>query len=270
MDIKQNLQKFKLTPNPLKDQFFLTDDSVIKKMISVAHLNKNDVVLEIGAGPGNLTHEIAKYAGRVITFEIDKRFEPFLSELPKNVDVHYENAWNYVRMHGKFRKKKIYNKVIANPPYTFIEPFLHNLTFVDYDKVILLVPGRFLKKTGKWGIFGAFFDPKIIMKVPKESFFPTPRTDSIIIDLGKLPDPSETKNPGRFLRQYMYKHESQLVKNSLMEGLIKYYKQALSKELTKNEARILISKKVIPERLLEGSPNTSDVYELVEEKFNSN
>ena len=267
MDIQEQLEKAKIIPDPLRDQFFLTDEEVIKKTMDFADVGREDTVLEIGAGTGSLTAELAKKARRVITFEIDERFKPFLSKLPKNVEVHYENAWKYVQMHGKWRKKKEYNKVVSNLPYSFIEPFLHNLTFLDYDKVIILVPKRFLKKTGKWGIFGSFFVPKVLLEVSKEKFYPMPRTDSILVDLVKLPDPIETKNLGRFLRQCMYQHEDRLVKNSLMEGLIKYQKLIYNKTLTKNEARKIITGKGIDQKSLEDKPNGSEIYELVEEKL---
>lgn len=267
MNIKRQLEKIEVKPDPLKDQFFLTDEKIIKKIVEFANLNKNDVVLEVGAGTGNLTQGIAKRAGKVISFEIDERFKPFLNKLPKNVEVHYENAWDYVQLHGKFKKKKEYNKVVSSPPYSFIEPFLHNLTFLIYDKVILLVPLRFLKKTAKWGVFGSFFKAKVLLEVPKEKFYPVPRTNSIVIDLIKLPDPIETKNLGLFLRQHMYQHEGQLVKNSLMEGIIKYAKLAHSKKMTKNEARRTVQEGEINKNLLEIHPNTPEIYELVGEKF---
>ncbi len=257
----------KIEPDPLKDQFFLTDEAIIKKIIDFADLDKNDVVLEVGAGTGNLTFGIAQKAGRVIAFEIDKRFKPLLSKLPKNVEIYYENAWNYVQLHGKFKKKKEYNKVVANLPYSFIEQFVHNLTFLEYDKVILLVPVRFLKKTAKWAVFDSFFKAKILLEVPKEKFSPVPRTNSVVIDLIKLPDPIETKNLGLFLRQYIYQHEDQLVKNSLMEGIIKYGKTAYSRKVTKNEAREIIAKSGVPTELLENHPNTPEIYELVGQKF---
>jgi 16S rRNA (adenine1518-N6/adenine1519-N6)-dimethyltransferase len=272
MNIKEQLEKAKITPDPLKDQFFLTDGKIIKKIINFAELKKSDVVLEVGAGTGNITGELAKKAGKVIAFEIDERFKPFLSKLPKNVEVHFEDAWNFVQVHGKYKHRKgykKYNKIVSNPPYSFIEPFLHNLTFIRYDKVILLVPNRFLKKTEKWGVFGSFFNPKVLLEVPKKKFFPVPKTNSILIDLIKLPDPVETKNLGRFLRQCMYQHEEQLVKNSLMEGLIKYQKLIFDRALTKNEARKIVSQKDIDQKLLEAKPISSEIYELVEEKFNS-
>jgi len=268
MNIQKQLEKAKIIPDPLRDQFFLTDEEIIKKTVELADVSRGDTVLEIGAGTGNLTGELARKARRVIAFEIDEKFKPFLSKLPKNVEVHYENAWKYVQMHGKWRKKKEYNKVVSNLPYSFIEPFLHNLTFLDYDKVIILVPKRFLKKTGKWGIFGSFFKPEVLLEVPKEKFYPIPRTDSILVDLVKLPDPSEIKNLGRFLRQCMYQHEDQLVKNSLMEGLINYNWTIYSKRLTKNEARGIVAGKGIDQKLLDQHPNNSEIYELVEEKFN--
>ncbi len=264
MNIKQTLNKYKIAPDLGKDQFFLTDTKIIKKAIEFADLNKNDTVLEIGAGPGNLTKKLAEKAGRVIAFEIDTRFKPLLKSLPKNTEVRYENAWKYIQLRGKWKKKKEYNKVVSNIPYSLTEPFLHNLTFLNYDKVILLVPIKFLKKIDKHSIFGSFFQTKILLKVPKESFYPTPRTNSVLIELIKLPDPLKTKNSGLFLRQYIYQHENQLAKNSLMEGIIKYSDIVHSKKVTKNEARNIISKQNIPKELLEKTPSNPSIYSLAE------
>lgn len=269
MDIQKELEKFSIRPDLLKDQFFLTDDEIIKKIAGFADLNKNDVVLEVGAGVGNLTHALAQKAGRVIAFEIDKRFKPFLSRLPKNVEVHHENAWNYVQLHGKFKKKKEYNKVVSNLPYSFVEQFLHNLTFLEYDKVILLVPAKFLKKIDGHDVFGSFFKTKVLLDVPKNKFYPVPRTNSVVIDLIKLPDPVETKNPRLFLRQYMYQHEDQLVKNSLMEGIIKYAKLVHGKNVTKNEARKIVAESGIKKELLVRHPSSPEIYDLVSEKLGS-
>lgn len=268
MDIKDQLDKFGIVPDPLKDQFFLTDEAITAKIVAFANLHKNDVVLEVGAGVGNLTSELAKKAGRVIAFEIDPRFKPILSKLPKNVEVHFENAWKFVQLHGKFKHKKEYNKVVSNLPYSFVEPFLHNLTFLDYDKVILAVPIKFLKKIDGWAVFGSFFKAKVLLEIPKEKFYPIPRTDSVVIKLLKLPDPLENKNPGLFLRQYLYQHEQQLVKNSLMEGIIKYAKLVHAKPLTKNQARELVAKSGIDKDLLEKYPNSPTIYEEVEKRFN--
>lgn len=267
MDIQEELEKYNIIPDSLKDQFFLKDEKMVDEIVRFADLSKDDIVLEIGAGTGVLTKELAKRAGKVIAFEIDRKFRPFLEKLPSNVEVCYENAWNYVQLHGKYRKRKEYNKVISNLPYSFIEPFLHNLTFLEYDKVILLVPLKFLKKIKENEVFASFFKAKVLLEVPKEKFYPVPRTNSVVVDLVKLDDPVKTKNLGLFLRQYMYQHEGQLVKNSLMEGIIKYKRLVYSKKVTKNEARRIIQEKKIDKDLLESHPKSPEIYKIVEERF---
>jgi 16S rRNA A1518/A1519 N6-dimethyltransferase RsmA/KsgA/DIM1 with predicted DNA glycosylase/AP lyase activity len=107
------------------------------------------------------------------------------------------------------------------------------------------------------------------MYVDKLKFYPMPKTNSVVIDLIKLPDPIENKNLGLFLRQYMYQHEGQLVKNSLMEGLIKYARFVYSKKVTKNQAREIVAKSQIPKELLEKQPDNPEIYKLAEGKFNN-
>jgi len=267
MKTKKLLEKHGITPNPMKDQFFLDDYKAIKKMIKLAELKKKDIVLEIGAGTGNLTREIAKKAGKVITFEIDKRFEPILEKLPSNVEVNYQNAWDFIQLEGKFKKSKIYNKVVSSPPYSFLQPFLHNLTFLEYNKVILLVPLKFVNTIKESGIFSSFFKPEVKTILKKDKFYPKPDIKSAIINLKKLQDPIKTENIGLFLRQYIYRHEPQLVKNSLREGLIKYHLWVNNKRITKNQARKMIKKSGVPQEYLACTPNTNEIYELISRKF---
>lgn len=126
---------------------------------------------------------------------------------------------------------------------------------------------KFLKKIDNHDVFGSFFKTKILLEVPKEKFYPMPKTNSVVIDLIKLPDPIKTRNLGLFLRQYIYQHEQQLVKNSLMEGIIKYAKFVHSKKVTKNEARKIISESGIDKNLLEKHPNNPEIYKLITEKL---
>ena len=130
--------------------------------------------------------------------------------------------------------------MVANPPYSFVEPFLHNLTFLEYDKVIMVVPLKTLKTIKSSPIFSVFFDPQIKMRVTKTSFDPVPNTNSCVIELVKLPNPLETKDLNMFLKQYMYQHERQLPKNALMEGLIKYNRKVNNVSMTKNQAREVV------------------------------
>lgn len=267
MNIKDVLASFGITPDPLQDQFFLWDDTLVKKIVSLAELNSNDVVLEVGAGIGNLTKELAKSAGKVISFEKDRRFEKLLSALPKNVEIHLEDAWNYVQLHGKFKKKKDYNKIVSNLPYSFAEQFFHNLTFLEYDKAIFMVPISFVENITSNPIFSSFFTPEIKLTINKEVFYPIPKTNSAVIDLRHLPDPIENRNLSLYLRQYIYQHEPQKTKNSLLEGIIKFTWLTEKTQITKNQAGKILNDTKIDTDLLEKSPDNSEIYSQITEKF---
>jgi 16S rRNA (adenine1518-N6/adenine1519-N6)-dimethyltransferase len=81
MDLRQTLHELGIRPD--RDQHFLEDDETLDFEIELAKLNKNDVALEIGAGPGNLTEKIAARAG-VIAVESDKRFLQLLESRRKS------------------------------------------------------------------------------------------------------------------------------------------------------------------------------------------
>ena len=64
----------------LLDQIFMTDPSVISKIISFADIKKTETVLEIGAGKGDLTLAIADKCRKVITIEVDERLRKWLTK----------------------------------------------------------------------------------------------------------------------------------------------------------------------------------------------
>ncbi|NOY14914.1 MAG: hypothetical protein GXP43_01725 [bacterium] len=267
MDVQRILEKHDLKPNPSLDQFFMKDEEIINLTVESAKLNKKDTVLEIGSGIGNLTKALARQAGKVIAFEVDHRFKPILKGLPPNVEMHYASAVKYFQLRGKFLKKAKFNKVVSNLPYSLLEPLLHNLTFLLYDKVILLIPLKAVKTIQQKPIFSCFFVPKIIATVPKAKFYPQPKTNSAVIDLIRREDPIKTKDLGLFLRWCLYQHEGQLAKNSLMFGLIKWHKIIYGRQITKNQARQIIQKAKINPQLLNSKPESRQIYDAVKEKF---
>ena len=125
MQLKEKFNSFckeyKIIPNLELDQFFMIDPFTIEEMVELAKVNKNDVVLEIGSGFGFLTEVLAKKAKKVITIEIDKRFERILKrefKKFKNVQIIIGNALNYI-------SKLKFKKIVSNPPYRICEPLMH-------------------------------------------------------------------------------------------------------------------------------------------------
>ena len=112
-------------------QNFLTDKNLLNAIVSDAKINKNDNVLEIGAGAGTLTKEIAnKTDGKIVSVEIDETLKPILKENLKDVK-------NLTLIFGdilKFSPNDVSNwfdgkkfKVVANLPYYISSPIIFYL-----------------------------------------------------------------------------------------------------------------------------------------------
>ncbi|OHA09178.1 MAG: hypothetical protein A3B37_01390 [Candidatus Sungbacteria bacterium RIFCSPLOWO2_01_FULL_59_16] len=67
-------------PNLLMGQRFLVSRKILGNIIAAAGLSKDSNVLEVGAGLGVLTRELAKRTGLVVAVEKDKRLFYILSE----------------------------------------------------------------------------------------------------------------------------------------------------------------------------------------------
>ncbi|MBI5732015.1 MAG: methyltransferase, partial [Candidatus Magasanikbacteria bacterium] len=90
ISVKELKEKYKIAPDKSRGQNFLVDENILGKIVAAAELEPSDTVIEIGAGPGVLTVELAKRAGRVIAFEIDKKLAGLLKENLqdfKNVEI---------------------------------------------------------------------------------------------------------------------------------------------------------------------------------------
>lgn len=251
MDKRVNLK-------PSLGQFFLEDQEFFLKIIDLTAIQSNEVVLEIGAGDGRLTKLLAKKAQKVIAIEIDKRFLPNLKRLPKNVEIVIGDALKFFSL-KKIRK---FDKIVANLPSNLVEPLFHRLTSINFKLAIFLVPEKFAYKLIGNPIFTAYFEIKLIAKVPKKSFFPVPRTNWEMISLRKLADPLKTSKTELFLIRFIYEHPMAKIKNSLMEGIIKFF-SSKGKKLSKNQARQIIAKAKIKKEILESLPINSKVYSKV-------
>jgi 16S rRNA (adenine1518-N6/adenine1519-N6)-dimethyltransferase len=97
-------------------QHFLVDENIVRKIASAAQLTPEDTVIEIGAGIGTLTQEVARRAARVIAIEIDGRLIPLLTE-------HLRPYPNVVVVHQDFLQFDLHNLSLQSPyPYLTSPP----------------------------------------------------------------------------------------------------------------------------------------------------
>ncbi len=178
-------------------QNFLFDKNVQRNIIAACDFSQNDLVLEIGAGKGELTCLIADTKAKVLALEIDSQLCKILKENLQN----YSNVkiinqdilkFNLKKCFGKSRTKL---KVIGNIPYYITTPILQYLIrFRDkIESIFITVQKEFAKRIlapcgGKeYGSFSCFIQyytrPQIKFVVKKTCFQPSPKIDSCFLRL---------------------------------------------------------------------------------------
>ncbi len=246
-----------LPPEISKDQYFLIDEAVISKLISVAQVTVQDRILEVGPGLGFITEELAKKAKEVIAIEIDKRFKPFLEKLPSNVEVIFGDAYKALNNKQFLTSTKPPTKTISSMPYSQAQNMLHNYTGDEWYKGNLywIAPLSLVNKINKEPILSAYFEAELIERVPKNAFYPQPNTSSAIIHIKKVENPLKTGSFDIYFRRWLYKHEEWKVKNALREGIINSARELKGVTVTKNQARGLIAQLGLSENELEKLTN---------------
>ena len=68
-------------------QNFIVNAGILEKVVKAADLNKDDIVLEIGPGTGNLTKKLSEKVEKVVAIEKDFRLIESLKEAFKNSNV---------------------------------------------------------------------------------------------------------------------------------------------------------------------------------------
>ncbi|MDI6889909.1 MAG: 16S rRNA (adenine(1518)-N(6)/adenine(1519)-N(6))-dimethyltransferase RsmA [Thermodesulfovibrionales bacterium] len=180
-------------------QNFLYDPSILRRIVQVAQLSREDLVVEIGPGPGRLTRMLAEKVKKVIAIELDdKLFEELKAGLAeyKNVEL----------IHGDALKYSYENlpefKVVANIPYYITTPIIFRLLGAKKNLIsvtltlqkevaerIVAAPGG--KDYGLLSIMVQYCtEPRLKFIIPKGAFRPVPRVDSAVVHIKVLERPS--------------------------------------------------------------------------------
>ena len=199
-NIKVFCAKYGVSPQRQAGQNFLIDKNVLNKIVKMAELKKDDIILEIGAGFGVLTQELAKRVKKVIAVELDKRLIEALKEKFekfKNVEIIHEDILKIQFASGRIKLQNKKYKIVANVPYNITSIILRKFLseeIIKPSEMILLVQKevaeRIIAKPGQMSLLSLsaqfYSQPKIISTVSNNSFWPRPKVDSAIIKLSSI------------------------------------------------------------------------------------
>lgn len=203
---KSIMNRFDIRANKRYGQNFLVDDNILEQIVRASGVTKEDLVIEIGPGLGNLTEYLLDNAKYALLVEID----------PKMIEViqdRFKDRTNYTLLNEDILKVNIDSvvkeiqqenniefssvKVVANLPYYITTPIIFKLledenTISDITVMVQKeVASRMVAepKSKEFGILTLmvkyFSNASIEVEVPNSSFIPSPDVTSAVITLKK-------------------------------------------------------------------------------------
>lgn len=244
IQLKELLRKYNLRPNATYGQNFLIDDIVLQDIVEAAEVTKEDAVLEIGPGIGNLTEKLCERAGFVLSLEKDPKFAPILHNLKKNYRENFRfeitDALDY-NFQDFFAQQGFKNYiVVANIPYYITGKILQMFLTAKFKptSVTILtqkeVAENLSAKAGDLSILAIsvqlFGEPKFVQKVLARSFYPAPKVDSAIVKIDLFKNPKyNISNEKRFFKilKACFAGKRKQIHNTLVNNLHLEKQQAL-------------------------------------------
>jgi 16S rRNA (adenine1518-N6/adenine1519-N6)-dimethyltransferase len=175
-------------------QNFLVDRNIVDVVDRLARLDSDDVVLEVGGGPGILTERLAQRAGEVHVVEIDRRLEPRLREVIApydNVTVHVGDALEL----DLRALDPTPSKMVSNLPYgiaaTIVLKTIEELpTLAEWVVMVQREVGERLAAEPGTDAYGApsvlaqlACDVRVLRPIGRNVFRPVPNVDSVLLGL---------------------------------------------------------------------------------------
>lgn len=216
-EIRAKLEARDIFPAESIGQHILIDQGTIATF--VGQIERGSNVLEIGAGPGNLTEKIAERAKKVVAVEIDRRFRPLLDDVQanhSNVEVVYRDAISL--NFGKIVKAGFLQnewQIASNLPFHISEPFIQKLIDIPIESVVLIVGDQLARRMQIENpedpefsrlslLTRTFFEPSTISRISRDSFYPQPRTDAAIVVLTPREKREFKCNPGQAILRNLF------------------------------------------------------------------
>ena len=245
--IKRFLKDNDIRPKKEFGQNFLIDKNINDKIINYLNPTTEDIVIEIGAGFGNLTIPIAQSSYKIYAIEKDKRIARVLRDNLSGLN-------NVEVIEGDFLKLDLNNillkkdskkvKIVGNLPYYISSPIIFHL--LDYRNKIDYILFSLQKEVAArltsqphskdYGILSClvnmYAECKSLVDIKRNSFYPQPKVDSSLVSLRFLESPRYEIVDEEGFRQVIKAAFSKRRKQ-ILNALSSYRGFGLSKDIAK-------------------------------------
>ena len=213
-------------------QNFLIDKNIIKSIVNVGDVKKNNVILEVGPGTGNLTEYILKKnPKKIFVIEKDSNLVNLLNrKFSDKINILNKDVLKFDL--NNISKEKII--IFGNLPYNISTKILTQWIttpekFKCYKKLILMfqkeVADRILAKTNSrnYGRLSIISNWRLNIKkefnISPQCFFPKPKVDSTLLSFVPKKEFFYIKNPENLekITRIFFNQRRKMIKNPLKQ-----------------------------------------------------
>lgn len=233
-------------------QNFLNDNNIVERISDSIIVDNDDLIIEIGPGPGALTKKLVNKGCQLLAFEIDNRMHEFLDQLENDrFKVIYEDILNVDldKMLSSYSYNNIY--VIANLPYYITSPIITKLMMskIDINKMVIMVQNEVADRlsaepcTKSYGLMtvfvNAFYDVRKLFVVNRNCFTPSPNVDSAVVLLEKSSSKEIINDVDKFknLISSSFMHKRKKLRNNLSKDVFEKVSIVLSENGISTDSR---------------------------------
>ncbi len=205
--VRELAERLEVRPTKQWGQNFVVDPNTVRKIVRVAGVGPDDVVVEVGPGLGSLTLALLPVVRHVTAVEVDPRLAGALEETvarlqPQNADKLRLVAADALTV-TKLPKPQP-TALVANLPYNISVPVV--LSFLQHfptlERVLVMVQLEVAERLaarpgGK--IYGVpslkaawYADVELAGRVGRNVFWPAPNVDSGLVSLRRRTPPETT------------------------------------------------------------------------------
>lgn len=216
-------------------QNFLKNDSIVKRIVELAGIEGDSLVIEVGPGGAIMTRELAMVAGNVLAYEIDADLKDELNRRIScfdNISILFQDFLNSDLCSdiAEYQYDNLY--FVSNVPYYITTPIITKLidSGLHFKKIVMMVQKevgeRFTTGCGsrEYGSISVllqyYFNVKKEFSVPRSEFIPVPNVDSVVVSFSFKDDRLDVCDFDFF--QQVVRDSFQFKRKNLRNNLKKY------------------------------------------------
>ncbi len=202
--LPEYLRRLGIPPRKALGQHFLVDEFVMGDIADACAPVQGEVVLEIGAGPGGLTEELAGRGWTVVAVELDEELAGATRRrLGDAASIEVVAAdildWEPAELLEEAGQAPPY-VACGNLPYYITQPIVRKLLEADPPprRIVVMVqrevaqrmvggPGRGSLLSMSIEVYGR---AEYLFDVPPNAFWPPPKVHSAVVAIDRLPSPA--------------------------------------------------------------------------------